>query len=73
MATLVEMIFLTARADLQAGSYARQAASLVITPAVNSIWKKIGLLIESVDSRSTMQVLDKTDRTLFTHCRFTNE
>jgi hypothetical protein len=37
MDTVVEMIFLTARADMPVGSYAPQAASLVITLDVNSI------------------------------------
>jgi hypothetical protein len=38
MATLVEMIFLTDRVDMWTGSYVRQAASLVITLDVNSIF-----------------------------------
>jgi hypothetical protein len=38
-----------------------------------SLWRKSGLLIESVDSRLTKMVIDEIDHILSKHYRFTNE
>jgi hypothetical protein len=41
--------------------------------ANTNLWRKSGLLIESVDSRSTKQIIDEIDYILLKHYRFTKE